>query len=141
MNRGKISLQKKSFLNNLDLFLSTREKILNNFKSKIFPIKNLGKNPTTEPTPESMVFDIKLRENFINKIENDEKNRNNEIFRKYFGCMNPSFLANNLYKANQDKSKEIINHVHDGLIGLRNAVNIKTIPENENPDKLIDIVN
>ena len=91
MNRGKISLQKKSFLNNLDLFLSAREKILNNFKSKIFPIKNLGENPTTEPTPESMVFDIKLRENFINKIENDKKNINNEIFRKYFGCMNPSF--------------------------------------------------
>ena len=55
--------------------------------------------------------------------------------------MNPSFLANDLYKANQDKNKEIINRVHDGLIGLRNAVNIKIIPENENPDKLIDIVN
>ena len=43
MNRGKISVEKISFLNNLKLFLSSREKIPNNLKKKVFPMKNLDK--------------------------------------------------------------------------------------------------
>ena len=39
----------KSFLKNARLFLSAREKILNNFKNKIFPIKNSDKILTPEP--------------------------------------------------------------------------------------------
>ena len=31
------------------------------------------KNPNKTPTPEPTVFDIKLGENFMKKIENDEK--------------------------------------------------------------------
>ena len=53
---------------------------------------------------------------------------------------NPSFLAKNLYKANQAKNKQTINQVNDGLIDLRNALSKKTNPENENPDKVVDIV-
>ena len=41
VNRGKIPVEKRSLLNNAGLFLSAREKILNNFKSKIFPAKDL----------------------------------------------------------------------------------------------------
>ena len=41
-----------SFLNNLVLLFSAREKVLNNFKSRLFVIKNLDKIPTREPTPE-----------------------------------------------------------------------------------------
>ena len=44
-------VEKKYLLNNVGLLLSTREKVLNNFKSKIFP-KNLDKLPTPEPAPE-----------------------------------------------------------------------------------------
>ena len=32
-------LEKKSFLNNLGLLFSAREKVLNSFKSRLFPIK------------------------------------------------------------------------------------------------------
>ena len=39
MSKHKISVQKKSFLNNSVLSLSAREKNLDKFKSKIFPIK------------------------------------------------------------------------------------------------------
>ena len=38
------TIDTKSFLNNLGLFFSTREKVLNNFKSRIFPLKNLNQH-------------------------------------------------------------------------------------------------
>ena len=37
--KGKILFEKGSFLKNVVLFIGAREKILNNFKSKIYPIK------------------------------------------------------------------------------------------------------
>ena len=43
---------KKSFLNSLGLFFSAREKDLNNFKGRLFPIKSLYKVQTPTPTPE-----------------------------------------------------------------------------------------
>ena len=48
--KGKIPIEKRSFLNNVILFLGGREKILNNFKNKIFQINNLGKISTPAPT-------------------------------------------------------------------------------------------
>ena len=68
-----------------------------NIKSKIFHVKNIDKipipTPKSKPTPksrsESMVFDVKLRKRFMNKIENNENNIHNEIFGEYFGCQNP----------------------------------------------------
>ena len=44
---------KKVFLNNLVLLLSATGKVLNSFKSILFPIKNSDKIPTREPTPKS----------------------------------------------------------------------------------------
>ena len=76
----------------------------------------------------------------MNKIENDEENMKNEIFKEYFGYHNPSFLAKYKYKYNQSKNEQIVNQVNDALIHLRNAVNKNPIPENENPDEVIDIV-
>ena len=46
-----------SFLNKIRLFLSAREKILNNFKSKKFPIKNLDEISTPEPKSDPTTFD------------------------------------------------------------------------------------
>ena len=43
---------------------------------------------------------LKLHENFENKIENDKKSINNEIFREYFLYRNSSFLTKDLHKAN-----------------------------------------
>ena len=151
------------FLNNARLFLREREKIFNNFKSKIFPKKNLDKiltsEPTPDPTPNPSVFDaakptkaqakkskkkhkispLNLCENFMNEIENDKKNINNEIFMEYFNHHNPSFLIEDLHKANQAKNQQTINKVNNALIGLRSDVNKKTIPENGNPDEIFDL--
>ena len=68
-----------------------------NIKSKIFHVKNIDKipipTPKSKPTPKSrsepMVFDIKLRKRFMNKIEKNENNIHNAIFGEYFGCQNP----------------------------------------------------
>ena len=40
---------KRSFLNNVGLFLGARKKFLNDFKSSIFLIKNLDEIPLPEP--------------------------------------------------------------------------------------------
>ena len=40
------------FWNNLELLFSARENVLNTFKSRLFPIKNLDKIPTRESTSE-----------------------------------------------------------------------------------------
>ena len=80
-------------LNNIVLFPNAREKILNNFKIKTFPIISLDKIPqptsdlTPKPTPEPMVFDtpkstkeptkiplFKLGKIFMNKTESNDKN-------------------------------------------------------------------
>ena len=47
----------KVFLNNLELLFSARENVLNNFKSRLFPIKNLGK---LFEVSESIVFSKKF---------------------------------------------------------------------------------
>ena len=93
MGKGKRPVKKRCFLKNAELFLSVREKILNNFKSKIFSIKNSSQIPTLEPA----VFDtpiptkrqinkslLKIYEFFFNKIANDKTNINTGISNEYF---------------------------------------------------------
>ena len=53
LDKGKKkTTEKELFKNNLGLLFSARENVLNKFKSRLFPIKNLGKTPTCEPKPE-----------------------------------------------------------------------------------------
>ena len=95
-----------SFLNNLELLFSAREKVVISFKSRLFPITSLDKIPTreptepktepevaTEPTPKPVreptptklkKSKLKLQHKFINEIIANEKDINNEIFSNYF---------------------------------------------------------
>ena len=56
LNIGITPFEKKSFLNNIGLFLSSGETFLNNFISKIFSTKNRrwdeAPKKTPKPTPE-----------------------------------------------------------------------------------------
>ena len=45
-----------------------------------------------------------------------------------------------LVRATQVKNEQLVNNINDGLIDLRNAINRKEIPQNENPNKTADIV-
>ena len=94
---------KKSFFNNLGLLFSAREQALNTFKSRLFPIKNLEKIATSEPTPELLKqltkykkSTLKSQQEFVNENIANEKDINNEIFWNYFKYQNSSFLANYL---------------------------------------------
>ena len=50
------------------------------------------------------------------------------------------FLAKDLTRAKQAKAEKLVNYINDGLIDLRNTVNRNEIPENENPNKILDVV-
>ena len=93
-------MKKRSFLNNIGLFLSTREKILNDIRSKIFLTKNTrpeqapekapepapesAPEPSSEPELNPKVFDmpktkikrspLKLREKLLNEIKMNNHN-------------------------------------------------------------------
>ena len=48
-------------------------------------------------------------------------------------------MIRHLHKASQAKNEQIVNQVNDEMIDLRNIFNKKKIPENENPDEVINI--
>ena len=142
--------------------LKARENILNSFRNNVFPIINatLDTKPDTTPdtTPQQSIFympkqtgaksriskteisPFKLKENFASKIRIDQEKLNTEIFKKYFGYQNPSFLAKYLFKANQVINDQIVSLAIYSNNELRNAVIRKEIPENENPKKVIHII-
>ena len=76
-----------------------------------------------------------MREEVLNKIKNEEKNKNKQTFREYFNYWFPLFLVKNLYEDNQNKSNIIVKYLNKSLIDLGNSINSKKNPENENPKK------
>ena len=85
----KKGLEKKTFLNNIGLLFTAREKVLNSFKRRLFPIKNLEKiatreaaaEPDTDKTPtKHKKSKLKLQLEFIAS----KKDINDEIFWDYF---------------------------------------------------------
>ena len=73
-----------------------------------------------------------MREEFLNKIKNEES-INEQIFREYFN-------EDNQKEDNQSKNDTIVKYLNEPLIDLRNSINSKEIPENENPKKVVNIV-
>ena len=114
---------------------SASVKVLNNFKSRLFPTKNLDKFQTREPEIEltkatktktkRKIFSLKLREEFLNEIKNEDKNINQQIFRGYFNDQSPSFLVKDLYEVNKNKNYIIVKYLNASLIDSRNTVNSK----------------
>ena len=68
---------------------------------------------------------LKSRKEFLNEIVNEEKMINGEIFRNYFNYQNPSFLAKDLFKADQSKNDEIKYMIINELIKLMEDIDIK----------------
>ena len=81
-----------------------------------------------------------MREEFQNEIENEEKNINEQIFNEFFNYQYPSFSVKDLYEDNQNKNAKIVKNINESLINLRNSINSKEIPENENLKKIVNIV-
>ena len=67
-----------------------QKKVLNNFKSRLFPIKNLDKIPTRELAPEQATqptkhkkSKLKSQQKFMKEIIADEKGINDEMLCDY----------------------------------------------------------
>ena len=132
-------------MSNLVLLLSAREKVLNSFNIRLFPIKKLDKIPTLEPTPEpatesepatepevatesikamkaknkQKTSSLKLHENILNEIKSEWKNINEQTFNEFFNYHHPSFLVKDLYEDNQHKNDKIVKNINESLIKLK----------------------
>ena len=82
---------------------------------------------------------FELHEKIINKIKNDEKNLNEEIFKWYFSNHTSLFLAKELYNSNQNVNDEIVKDIIDSLNELKKDINTKKIPKNGDLNKMIII--
>ena len=56
INKGEKPIGKQPFLKNVRFLLDARIKVLNSFKSNIFPLKNLTPDTTSELTPHPTVL-------------------------------------------------------------------------------------
>ena len=75
----------------------------------------------------------------MHEIIAKEKDVNYEIFWNYLKYQNPLLLEKDLIRATQTKNEQLVNNVNDGLIDLRSIIIRKEIPENKNPNKIVDI--
>ena len=67
---------------------------------------------------------------------NLKKKKINESFH----YQSPSFLKKDLKEGDQAKNDKIVKNVNESLIDLRNSVNSKETPKNENPNKVINTI-
>ena len=81
-----------------------------------------------------------MHQKCINEIRNCGKIRNEQIFKEYFFYRTPLFLVKELYNSNQNINDEIVKHINDTLIELKTRYYQKEIIENENPNRIVDIV-
>ena len=134
LNKGTKSSEKISFLKNVKILLKAREDVLNSFKSNLFPVMS-------DTTPYATPRETSINEDsFINEIINIEKGISSEIFNECFQYRNPSCLIKDLIKSNQSKNKQIVKQTINSINELRNSIIKKEIPKNENPNKIINIV-
>ena len=81
-----------------------------------------------------------MREEFLKEIENEDKNINEQIFGEYFNYQSTSSLVKELSEDNENKNDMIVKYLNESLIDLRNFNNSKEIPKDENPKKVVNIV-
>ena len=95
MSKDQKLIEKLPFIENVILLLDARGKVVNSFKSNLFPTENSAPDPILNPAPHPPVFYLpkqaislpkikispfKLNENFLSEIRNDEENVNSELF-------------------------------------------------------------
>ena len=81
-----------------------------------------------------------MQQEFMNEVIADEKDVNDETFWSYLKCQNPLYLAKDLIRAKHAKNEQLLNNINNELIDINNAIIKKEISENENSNKIVDIV-
>ena len=134
---------KKNFSKLCKITFNARKKVLNDFKSRIFPIKNQNEISTPEPTskPKSKPTKKQAKKHlpkFLDEIVNYERNINNKVFNDFFKYHNPSLLLKYFHNFNETEKEKMVQHVNNEFIDLRNVVIRRKNPKNENSDEVID---
>ena len=96
---------KNKLLNNAENFYKGREKIIEGFKEKIFPIKSDDETEQQQTSKKTTIDDVMALNEWI--IE-EETRINRELFKKYFCSQRSSALLKDLYKINGPEKKNII---------------------------------
>ena len=78
-------------------------------------------------------------EEFLNEIENEKKNINEEIYRNFFKYQNPSSLVEELIREDKNKTDKIKFQIMNELIKMED-INKKEISENENSKKGVNLL-
>ena len=94
---------KNKLLNNAENFYKGREKIIEGFKEKIFPIKSDDETEQQQTSKKTTIDDVMALNEWI--IE-EETRINRELFKKYFCSQRPSALLKDLYKINGPEKKK-----------------------------------
>ena len=100
----------------------------------------MDKIPTHKPVAETAAETTEIAKHKKSKLKFQQEFMNEIIAINYFKYQNPSFLVKDSISAEQNKNEKTVNNVNNGLIDLRNDFKRKEITENENPKKVVDIV-
>ena len=108
---------KNSLLNNAKNFYKGREKVIEGFKERIFPLKSDDIFEQWQTSKKPTKADAKTFNEWINKKETDISR---ELFRNYFRFQTPSALLKNLYNLNDEvKNKKLVSVINSGLKDLK----------------------
>ena len=67
------------------------------------PIHEPTREPKREPEPKRKIPPLRLRKNVLNKVKDEEKNKNDEISATYFWYPNLSYFAEYVFKTKKVK--------------------------------------
>ena len=138
---------KNKLVNNIENFYKGREEIIEGFKNGVFPVyygeceEFREEDEEDEEEQEPIKVDYKT---LIKQITDEEKDINDEIFKKYFKAERPSdmlmFLNNK--KNDTEMKNQLVKLINSGLKDLKEE--IKKMPKAEidieKPDKIVNIV-
>ena len=74
------------------------------------------------------------------KLRMKKKTEMSKSLGNFFNYQYLSFLVKSLSRKNQNKTVIAVKYLNESLIDLRNSINSEEIPENENPKKVVTIV-
>ena len=117
-----------------------RDNIIDLFRKGTFPYKgNVFKTKEEENKLEKIKDDY---EKFFKYIEDESKEINYELFENYFKFVAPTALTKTYEMKNKKENDKLVKVIKSGLIDLKDEIEkmSKKETENENPDKILKIV-
>ena len=135
---------KNNLVDNAGKFYERREKIIEGFKTEIFPFyydrENEEQMEFEKEEEEGTITDANKFNRWVNK---QETKINKELFKNHLSFQTPSALLKELYKTNdQEKNRLLVSVINSGLKDLKEKNNKMSEEERkiEKPDKIVKII-